>query len=333
LVPTRVRSTVAQAGAAVRRFGSALTLLAGAALFAFLLHEVGLGAVTTMLEHLSWRLPVLLVFPFVLIAVFDTLGWRYAFAGDRVPFATLFTTRLAGEAVNVSTPTASVGGEAVKAWMIRDLVPMSEGLSSVIVAKTTITIAQGLFLLLGLVGAWAILDAGSTILVAMLWMLGIETFCIVGFIAVQIGGAGLLGRFRLLRAAGLESAGRLSDALLRFYREQPGRLALSIAWHLAGWIVSAAETYLILAWLGSPVSLGTALVIEAIGTGIRFATFMVPGHLGVLEGGQVMTFVALGLPGAAAMSFSLVRRLREAAWVGLGFVLVAVGHRPARAEA
>ena len=47
---------------------------------------------------------------------------------------------------------------------------------------------------------------------------------------------------------------------------------------------------------------------------------MIPGSLGALEGGNVAIFVAFGLPGAAGLSFSLVRRLREGTWalVGLG---------------
>src|SRR5712692_8273088 len=89
-------------------------VLGGAALFAFLLVQIGVGSIASSFAQLSWRLFVLLIFPFVLVTVFDTLGWRFAFLHDRVPFSTLLSTRLAGEAFNATTPTASVGGEAVK---------------------------------------------------------------------------------------------------------------------------------------------------------------------------------------------------------------------------
>ncbi len=97
--------------------------------------------------------------------------------------------------------------------------------------------------------------------------------------------------------------------------------------------MSALETYVILLCLGSPVSLELALIIEAIGTGVRFASFMVPAHIGVLEGGHVVTFVALGLSPAAGLSFMLVRRVREATWVGVGFLLAALERRVAAARA
>src|SRR2546425_5565398 len=82
--------------------------------------------------------------------VFDPLGWRFAFLREGVAFRTLLGVRLAGEAFNLATPTAALGGEAVKAWLLRGRVPLDASVPSVIVAKTTITIAQGLFLLLGI---------------------------------------------------------------------------------------------------------------------------------------------------------------------------------------
>jgi hypothetical protein len=76
--------------------------------------------------------------------------------------------------------------------------------------------------------------------------------------------------------------------------------------------------------VGRPVSLVTATVIEAFGTGIRFATFLIPASLGVLEGGYALTFAALGLGSTAGVSFSLIRRLREVAWVAVGLLALAL---------
>ena len=89
----------------------------------------------------------------------------------------------------------------------------------------------------------------------------------------------------------------------------------------------------ILSLLGIDVSLLTATLIEAFSTAVRFATFMVPASLGALEGGNVALFGALGLGATAGMSFSLVRRLREATWIGIGFLALAAyrGLAPAAA--
>ena len=309
-----------------------LLLASGAILLGWLVLRNDPVAVLGAVSGLSWRLLIVLVFPFSVVVVLDTLGWRYAFADSRVPFRALLWTRIVGEAVNVTTPTASVGGEAVKAWLLRPHVALTDALSSVIVAKTTITIAQGLMLALGIVCAWAVLPAESGLLRPMEWLLLVEVVAVGGFVAVQLGGvmgAGgrLLARFGMPLAAAGGAA--LDDSLGGFYRRSPSRLARSIGFHFLGWVVSALETYLILILLGLEVSLLTTMVIEAASTAVRFATFMVPGSLGVLEGGHVAVFVALNLTGAAALSFSLVRRIREAAWVGVGLIVLAALSRSA----
>ena len=311
-----------------------LLLAAGAALFVALVVGIGPGAITASFSELSWRLLVILIFPFSLITLFDTLGWRFAFRRDGVPFRALLSTRMAGEAFNATTPTASVGGEAVKAWLLRPYVALDESLPSVIVAKTTITIAQALFLLLGLLVAWPLLPAESPLLRGMQWLLVLEIVAVGGFVLVQMvgvlgGGGRILERLGVLGSGGgAHALGRVDQGLSRFYREEPRRLLLSTACHFLGWALSAAEAYVILYLLGLPVSITTAVIIEAFGAGIRFVSFMVPAHLGALEGGQVATFAALGLGAPAGLTFSLVRRVREAAWTGAG-LLVLAAVRPA----
>ena len=303
-------------------------LLIGVATLAFIVADNDPAAIVASIARVGWRLAVVIVVPTVLVAALDVLGWRYAFTRDRVPLRTLWWTRLAGEAVNLTTPTAALGGEAVKAWLLRDRVTLAEALSSVIVAKTTITIGQGLLLLLGVVLAWATLGAHSRLLTAMQWLLALELVSLALFVLAQTRGLATFGgrvlaRFGARRFAGHEGLGRVDRTLAEFYLRQPERLGLSIACHFAAWLLGAVETWMILAFLGIPVSLLTATVIEAFGTGIRFATFMIPGSLGALEGGYAAIFAALGLGGTMGVSFSLVRRIREIVWIALGLVTFA----------
>lgn len=311
-----------------------LLLAGGIALFVALLWRIGLAAVLAAFGTLSWRLPLLLCFPACAMIACDTLGWRFAFRRDRVPFGALFAARLAGEAFNVTTPTGSVGGEPVKAWLIRRYVPLTESLPSVVIAKTTITIGQTLFLLAGIVVAWAMLPAASGLLAVMWWLLVLECLGTGGFVAVQVlGAAGRMGRVLhrlgiLDRAGDGSTAGRIDQAFAHFYRREPRRLALSIGWHFAGWALGVLETYLILSGLGLEVSLGTATVVDAFGAGVGFASFLIPARLGAQEAGDVAVFVALGLGAPAGLAFTLVRRLREATWAALGLATLASGPAP-----
>ena len=299
----------------------------GAALLAVLVAQNDPATIVGSIADLSWRLAIVLCFPVSLVAVFDTLGWRFAFLRE-VRFRVLFAARLAGEAFNLTTP-AALGGEAVKAWLLRGHVPLDASLASVIVAKTTITIAQGIFLLLGVVVAWSTILQGSLLFYGMLWLLALETIGLSLFVLVQtrgmLGWAGrLLDRLGIGAVRGRSTLGRVDDALGQFYRTAPGRLALSIAFHFGAWFLGSLETWLILRFLGVEVSFATATVIEAFGTAIKVATFLIPASLGALEGGFLATFVALGLSAPAAISFSLVRRVREVVWIAIGLVVFAL---------
>jgi uncharacterized protein (TIRG00374 family) len=300
-------------------------LFCGAALFLWLLAAIGPGAVVQAFTDLSWRLLVILVFPFGLTTLLDTLGWRYAFRRNTVPFRALLGARLAGEAFNLTTPTASMGGEPVKAWLVRPWAPLAESLPSVIVAKTTIVIGQALFVVVGLVAAHTALPSDSLVIRGMRWLLVIQVVAVGGFVVVQAGGA-LRGSTRWLQRFGWLSDRRrepltqINDELAHFYRREPRRLTLSILFHFLAWLIGVLEPWLILRWMGLPVSLAQATAIEAFSTGIRFAAFLVPGYLGALEAGHMAIFAALGLGGPAGLSFTLIRRVREAAWTGLGFL-------------
>ena len=312
-----------------------MLFVVGVAMLAAVVVDNDPAAIAASIARLGWRLVIILLFPFVLVSLFDTFGWRFAFPSDRAGFGRLVLARLAGEAFNAVTPTATLGGEAVKAWLLRGRVPTDEAVSSVIVAKTTITIGQGLLLLLGVTLAWTSLAADSAILTAMEWLVALEVLALGGFVIAQTRGiltrsGRLLARVGLPRLDGHATLGRIDHVLATFYRQRPGRLALSLGCHFVAWLLGAVEAWLMLWFLDMPVSLVTATIIEAFGTGIRFATFVVPGSVGVLEGGYAATFAALGFGSTAGVAFSLVRRIREVFWVAVGLTVFAV-MRPATA--
>lgn len=313
-----------------------LLLAVGLAVVAWLVWDLGPAAVWKSIHTLSWRLGLVVLFPFCVAVALDTLGWRVLLPECRVPWGTLAAARLAGEAANLLTPTVSVGGEPLKAYLVRDRLPLALGLASVVVDKTTVVMGQAAFLAAGLAVAVLALKPSKTVTIAMAALLAVEILGVGGFALVQIRG-GIGGAGRILRRLGVgraeshrELLREVDVRLARLYRERRARVLLSALLHTLGWAVGGLEIYLVLTLAGVPVSLATALVLEAVGCAVRFATFMIPGSLGALEGGNVAIFAVFGLPGAAGLSFSLVRRLREVAWalVGLG-ALAGFKSRPA----
>jgi uncharacterized protein (TIRG00374 family) len=308
----------------------------GAVLVAVLVYHVGTEPIISTLSRLAWWQFVLVCLPYAVIAAVDTLGWRFAFARDRAPFLRLYGARLVGEALNIVTAVGSVGGEAAKAWLVRDDVSYEESVPSIIIAKTTITMAQAIFLLIGIVVAWTSLDVSSEILGGMLWLLVVEVLAVAGFFGSQVFGMVARGG-RLLEKFGVVSdasrATQLDEALQGYYRREWRRFALSVTFHVLGWLLGALEAFVMLWALGIDASVLTATVIEALGSGVRFATFLVPASLGAFEGANAAAFGALGFGAGAGLAFSLVRRARQVVWVVLGlaiFLVMRARRRPAR---
>jgi len=312
------------------RFVKPLLFVAGAVLLAVLIRRVGAEPILATLRALAWWQFVLVCLPHGVILAVDTLGWRFAFAQDRAPFWRLYGARLAGEALNVVTAVGSVGGEAAKAWLVRRDVSYAESVPSLVIAKTTIVIAQAIFLIVGIVLAWTALDVSGPVLRAMLWLLMIEVLAVGGFFGAQV--AGLVRRAgRLLVWAGVTAdaaAAESLDASLRhYYRHEWRRFAASTGFHTLGWLIGGALEATLMLWLlGVTSSVVTAMVIEALGSGVRFASFMVPAGLGVFEGANAAAFGALGFGAAAGLAFSVVRRARQVAWIVVG-LLVLLGMR------
>jgi uncharacterized membrane protein YbhN (UPF0104 family) len=126
----------------------------------------------------------------------------------------------------------------------------------------------------------------------------------------------------------LQGLGDLDRALAELYRSGRRRLVASALVHAVAWATGGLEVYIVMFLLGTPTSLGTAMIIESFAGGVKFASFMVPASLGALEGGYVAFFEAFGLSAASGLSFVLVRRLREMTWAGLGFLALGVSDRP-----
>jgi uncharacterized protein (TIRG00374 family) len=317
------------------RLGRPLLVLGGLIAIGYLLHRLGVRTIWEALRALSWRLPIVLLLSSSVAAVLDTLGWRLLLPDHHLPLTRLLRARLAGEALNLATPTASVGGEPLKAYLLRPQVPLAEGLASVVVDKTTVVAGQVVLLVFGLVLASFLLPRSSALLTAMQALCAVQIVAVTGFVLVQTlgvfgGGGRLLGRIGVGPAERYQEGLNAIDRLLkRFYREHRIRVVGSTLLHAAAWATGALEIYLFLLFLGLDRSPARSLVIEAFGAAIKFASFMVPASLGALEGGHVATFSALGLGGAMGLSYTLIRRMREALWVGIGLLwLPGLRNRP-----
>lgn len=305
-----------------------LLLALGLAVFAGLSWQIGPDEILAHLRPLGWTVALALP-PYFLVFLLDAGGWRYAF--DRaipVSLSGLTMIQIIGKAVNLVTPLAPIGGEPLKAYLLHARgVPLAEGFASVVVSRTLVTIAHGLFVVGVTAFTLAYLDLPAVLLKAVLGAVLAGVVLVGAFILLQTRGlfGGLLGILRRLGLGlvSLEDGARdLDRRIAGYYRHHRARASAALALNVLGWLAEGLEVYVILALLGLPRSPALALAVTAFSSTVRAASFVVPASLGVQEGGNVLIFASFGLPPDAAMAFSILRRFREAAWAAAGFSLL-----------
>ena len=316
-------------------FVQGVLLLVGFGVFVWLIKTAGLHELLQSFEAVGW--PFLLLFiPYLLVYLFDTVGWLTTLhhRPENLSVLRLFLIRAAGESLNNTIPSAYLGGEPVKALLLKRCdVDLAEAASSVIAAKTTMTIAQIIFILLGFGALYASAERSSIIpslFPGILVLFGIGVFGLgvlvrwqrTGFtrpLARWAANFGMPARTLERYQSGLL---RLDASLLRLHTGNQRKVWVSTAWCLIGWIVGALEVYMFGLVFHIPLSMLDAVAIEALSTMIKTMAFVIPGSVGVQEGGIVLLFLAVGQTTLAGVSFSLVRRLRELLWIGIGFGLL-----------
>ena len=195
---------------------------------------------------------------------------------------------------------------------------------SLVVDLTSEVLSQVVFAFLGLALLATIGGAPETLrwgLVGASLMLA----AVIGFVAAQrFGLIRLLDRAVSVVVRHWSGAERpvvadLHAMVWRIYARRR-RVAVGFALHVVCWAIGSLEVWLALRFLGHPISLEVAFIIESLGQAIRGAAFMVPGGLGIQEGGFVLLGAAFGIDPQTSLALSLTKRVRELS-IGLPAVL------------
>jgi uncharacterized protein (TIRG00374 family) len=316
----------------------AALLVLGALTLSALVWHIGIGRIYDAVTQLGPAAMVLVLLPSLLMYVLEAYGWRVTLGtwAKGVPFWRILAIRTAGEVVNMTTPTAYVGGEPLKAYLLnRQGVPLVEGLASVVTAKTTMTVAQILFILAGIgLGFWLLGSGGSAgqTITAGLVSAGLLLFGVGAFVIVQRHGM-FSWILNLLRRIGLriqfleareQQLLELDRTIAGFYSHRRQAFLLSTGLFLLGWLAEAVEVYVMVRCMGQSINVLPAVAIGALSVFIKGGTFFIPGSLGAQDAGNLFLLSAFGYDEVTGITFALLRRFREFVWIALGLGCLAI---------
>jgi putative membrane protein len=268
-----------------------------------------------------WLLPITIYHLVPLF--FSALSWRELLpVSSRPDVFTVTWIRWIRESINSLLPVASVGGDFASARLAhRRGVPGAQAAASMVVDTTVGVITQLIFVIAGVV----LLLMRPTEHAAFKVLSGVLTGVGVFFVAIAVfvlfQHKNMFARFaRLARGLLPEkwfshyvgSASAMDDAVVLAYRSGPAFWRANLL-RLVGWAAGAGEIWLVARCLGQPLDLIDSFILESLSSGVRAAAFIVPGALGVLEGGFVLFGGLFGLPAEIALAISLSKRVRELA--------------------
>ena len=313
-------------------------LTLGLIVLALLIWHIGPGNIYEASTKLGPAALAVILIPSLVMYIIEAYGWKVVVgpSANAVPFWRLLAIRTAGEVVNMTTPTAYLGGEPLKAYLLKKYhVPIAEGAASVVIAKTTMTIAEVLYILIGMVLGFVLLGAGSSVgqtVTAAVLSVGLLVCSIAGFVLIQRRGlfASILGMVRKLglRIGFLESQEEhlrsIDQTIQEYYHHHQRAFYVSIFIYFWGWVAESVEVFVILYFLGGPTGILSAFAIGALAVFIKGGSFFIPGSLGAQDGGNVLLLQAFGYSDVTGLTFALLRRFRELVWIGIGLLCLAM---------
>ena len=307
-------------------------LVVGCLFLGWALSAVDMASVLNLLKKLGGGFLIILMI-YTGVTWLDTLSWKCNFRPEETGHFTdweLWRIRQIGEAYNTITPFATLGGEPIKAQLLKENQGLSlkQGLSSQIIAKTTFLTGLILFFIPGIVMILISPKVSEEFKTISLIGMGTFSTCIFLFFVFQV--TGTLGKLciwlkqrtnRPNLKKFLVTLKHLNELFSGFYAKYPVRVVRAIVLAFLGWVLGLVELYAILYFLGFPVSFFELWVIEALGQLVKVGSFMIPLRLGAQEGGLILIFTGLGYPANLGLAVSLVARMKELIWVGLGLTL------------
>lgn len=295
------------------------SVLAGLTVVIYLVATNGAAGIEAAIANAGWGIVAVIALHLPQVA-FSSQAWRAVVSSPRRPSrAAFFGLRIIREAVNSLLPVAQIGGDFVATRLLSvGRMPLSVAGASITVDRSLELLTQVLFTLLG-VGLLLADPTGMRLprLVLVSIVAALSIFAVI-FIQVQRSGvfrlleSGLAGLARKWRWKGLESLAGLHVAIVELHKS-PRRLILGGCYHLISWVLGGIEVLAALRVLGVAAGPRQAMIIESLGQACRAVGFVVPGGLGVQEGGMILICGALGIGPQAAIEASLLKRIRELA--------------------
>ena len=313
-------------------------MLVGMALLGVILYQTNLGEVWSRLQKLGWPGFGIILLVYLACAIAQAASWLFTLrALPATPewLYRVWKVWMVGFALESTTPLAGLGGEPVKAFLLKRHygVRYRDATASLVLARTTDLVGQAVFISVG----FALMFRSGFLPVPYRLAAGGGLALMILLVVVAVAAQqqrtlgrlrrwlerGWLGRRQLsARAvAALDSLHDIDDSLADYYTAERGRFVLSVGAAVVDWFTGTLAVYFALGALGHPVAPANAIVIESFLVLVRSTLFFVPADLGTQEGALVLICGAVAGSTEVGVALSAIRRARDIIWICVGLAI------------
>ena len=313
---------------AIQTFERAFGFL-GLGIIALMIYKLGPGRIAANIHAMSWGF-FLVILTGGIYYICEAFAWKLLLAeyGKSVSFIKLLRTVLEGDSLNYITIT-KIGGEALKAYAIKDKMNLAVSAASVIVLKFC-----------SILGFWLVIACGfltmlftSDVSFDLKKWVGIG-LVVLGLFLFSFSWVQRMGMFKplswMLRqfetkfqwiSQHVIRLTRLDEKIIETYHARPMRVYVSTMLCSIKWLEEILFIWLVFRFLHIGQDWFVPTLVCTISLLMNSFFFFVPWRAGTQEGTMVLTFTLLDLSEPVGLSLAILKRLRELVWVFIGLIL------------
>ena len=265
-----------------------------------------------------------------LLILCSVYRWRLILLSQKhkIKFIYLVKSYLAGYGVSYITPSAKLGGEPVRAALLKRYgLKTHVSLSTIIIDKSLELSGSALFFVVGaiiLILNYALPDNLKFLIVVIsLIFLGLIGFAVYQVINEKGFIMSIYKFFRLHRLKKFEKVTRklidIEKLIIKFYKKDKKHFFSALFVMAIAWGLMFAEFKLAMLIFGFDANmLQIFLTFSVVGASYLIP---VPFAIGTLEGGQVALFNTIGLDSAIGFGVGLLTRVRVSITAAIGLII------------
>ena len=306
------KSGVKETMSTYKKYSGLFFLIIGILILAVLIYFLDVKVILKSFSLLGYK--IFLVFVPAIFWMMANTMCLSTLLQHKIPFPNLLFNQVTGDAYNVITPFAGLGGEPYKMKHLTSWVSLNEASEAILRDRLIHSLSGITYTSFTLLAVVALIPLERAFFI---------TFTSVGLILMVL--AGILS-FIILSSAPNKYFGAIMKKLklLEDYRSNPlSRSTFLKAWgfKMIGRFLNMVEFLVIFILLGMQPEITEIIAISAMLALSGTLLFIIPQGIGVDEAGISGAFKLIGYPLELGLTFGLIRRARVIFWALFGVAL------------